>query len=77
MGNYIDPFGAPEFLVAGIAHREMVGTEIIKAVYFAMEDGQPVAKVKLLWQVPQLLQTQEMTCRFVRAGLIVPSRMMM
>lgn len=46
--SFIDPFGAPEFFVDGVAYREMVGSDLVRITYFSRDHGDQIVKVKLL-----------------------------
>lgn len=48
---YIDPFGAPEFIVDGVAYREMLGTEFVRSSFFARDRGELILRVKLVMPV--------------------------
>jgi hypothetical protein len=57
MGGFIDPFGAPEILVEGVAYREMVGSDLLRSVFFANERGERIIRLKLL--IPVMICTRE------------------
>jgi hypothetical protein len=48
MASFIDPFGAPEILVDGVAYREWVGSEFIRFGMFACEHGEHILRLKLV-----------------------------
>lgn len=75
MSSVLDPFGAPEFFVNGVASREMIGADILRVVYFATEDGERIVKVKLLWPVAALLGHHVETATFLHAGPSCPVRL--
>jgi len=64
----IDPFGAQEFLVSGVGNRELIGTDIIRAVYYVTEGREQIARVRLLWPIASLLTEQAATAEFLRGG---------
>jgi hypothetical protein len=61
----IDPFGAPEFLVDGVAYRIMVGTEMIRFAFHSEEEEGRILRLKLVFPVAQLFETQNETRLFV------------
>lgn len=46
--HFVDPFGAPEFFVDGVAYREMVGSDLVRITYFSSDHGEHIVRVKLL-----------------------------
>lgn len=52
--RFIDPFGAAEFVVDGVAYREMVGNEMMRAAFYATEQGENIIRVKLVMMVSAL-----------------------
>lgn len=46
--DWIDPYGSPEIYVDGVAYRESVGTDIVRSVFYACEQGEKIIRVKLL-----------------------------
>lgn len=61
----MDPFGAPEFLVDGIAYRVMVGTEMIRFAYYSMDEGEQILRVKLVFPASLVLPEQQATREFL------------
>lgn len=59
--SYIDPFGAPEYLVDGHAFRCMVGTELIRFGFYVAEEGHRILRVKLVIPVAAVMQSHPMT----------------
>jgi hypothetical protein len=45
---FIDPFGAPEILVDGVAYREWVGSDMIRFGMFARDHGETILRLKLV-----------------------------
>lgn len=54
--EWIDPFGAPEIFVDGVAYREMAGTDLMRSVFGATEHGQKIIRLKLLLPASIALQ---------------------
>lgn len=48
MSGCIDPYGAPEILVEGVAYREMIGTDLVRSAFYAKEQGEHIIRVKLV-----------------------------
>lgn len=48
MSAFIDPFGAPEFFVGGVAYREIVYGDLMRSTFFASDHGEHIIKVKLI-----------------------------
>lgn len=63
--SYIDPFGAPEFLVEAVAYRELVGTEMIKLGWCASEAGECILRFRAIIPVTAILREHEMTRAFL------------
>lgn len=62
----IDPYGAPEFLVDGVAYRVMVGTEMIRFGYYSVDDGEQILRVKLVFPTALVLPEQIATREFLK-----------
>ncbi len=69
MGQFIDPFGAPEFMVEGVAFREFMGTEFIKLGWCAMENGQCLLRFKAIIPVQKIVYEHTMTKAFLNARM--------
>jgi hypothetical protein len=64
-GRFLDPFGAPEFLVDDIAYRVMVGSELIRMAFHQEENGESIIRLKLVFPIAKLMGAQEGTRMFV------------
>lgn len=65
MVTYIDPFGAPEFLVDDVAFRVMVGNDFLRFGYYTQDEDVKILRVKIVFPVRHLISSQEATRMFV------------
>lgn len=65
MVAYIDPFGAPEFLVDDVAFRMMVGNDFLRFGYYTQEQDEKILRVKIVFPVRRLVPSQAETRLFV------------
>lgn len=65
MGEILDPFGAPEFLVSGLGRRELICSEIVRLSWFAVEHRDRILKVRLLIPLRVLIEERDRTGRFL------------
>lgn len=73
--SYIDPFGAPEYLVDGHAFRCMVGTELIRFGFFVAEEGHRILRVKLVIPVAAVMQSHPVTREMIAMNSACAMRM--
>ena len=64
-----DPFCAPEIYVDGVAYRERVGTDIIRSVFYANEQGERIIRVKLLIPISICAVEHERLHEFIARGV--------
>ena len=63
--RYLDPFGATEYLVEGVAYREMIGPDLIRFGFFVTDGGERVLRVRLVIPVKQLVLENDTTRQFL------------
>lgn len=63
--DWNDPFGAPEFLIDGVAYREMVGSEMLRLGCYSNEQGERILRVKLVVPCVRVMMEQNATWRFL------------
>jgi hypothetical protein len=65
--RYSDPYGAPEIVVDGVAYREMFSPDVLRAAFFAKEQGELIIKVKILMPVVSLMLAHQSVHDFIEA----------
>lgn len=70
--EYVDPYGAPELFVNGVAYREWAAGGLIRSGFFAWEQGLKVIRVKLLIEAPICAIEHQAMQRFVSHGRAGP-----
>jgi hypothetical protein len=63
--SFIDPFGAPEYLVDDLTFRQMVGTEYMRLGYHTDEEDSRILRVKIVFPIVRLLTMQADTQLFI------------
>lgn len=63
--EYVDAYGAPEFLVDDVAFRTMVGNDYVRFGYYTQEPGEKILRMKLVFPVRRLIEAQDETRQFV------------
>lgn len=66
MAFYIDPFGAPEFLVDDVAFRQMIGTEFVRFGFFSRDEEDAILRVKVVFPMARVFDAQRETVAFLR-----------
>lgn len=72
MSEHIDPYGAPEIFVNGVAYREWAAGGLIRSGFFAFENGFKVIRVKMLIEAPICAREHRAMQQFIHCGRPMP-----